>query len=61
LLPSQMAAVGATVGVAGIALMVTADVVAAALVQPFTVAVTLYAPLASVVGLLITGFCKLVL
>jgi hypothetical protein len=45
------------VGVAGVALTV-ADVDPAADVQPFTVRVTLYVPVAVVVALLIDGFCK---
>ena len=44
------------VGVEGIALT-TADVVAAVLVHPFTVTVTLYVPVAATVALEIEGFC----
>ena len=43
-------------GVDGIALT-TADVVAAVLVHPFTVTVTLYVPVAATVALEIEGFC----
>ena len=45
------------VGVEGIALTV-ADVVAALLVHPFTVTVTLYVPVAAVVAFVMLGFCN---
>jgi len=55
--PAQIGPLFAAVGVAGIALTV-AVVVPAAEVQPATVTVTEYVPVASVVAAGIVGFCK---
>ena len=55
-LPVQTGLLLPAVGVAGIGFTVTA-VVPATLVQPATVAVTEYVPLAAVVAPLIVGFC----
>jgi hypothetical protein len=55
--PAHIAELDPAVGAAGIGLTVT-DVVPAGPVQPFTVAVTEYTPVAAAVAEAIGGFCK---